>query len=91
VADAADWLEAAGARSAALRSTLERALMPPRDVLLPSWDDALTHLRARVADERARSERRVALSRTDVASNVEVLQSVHRSLAANRGRTGAAP
>ena len=89
-ADAAAWLEAAGARSPALRATLEAALMPPLGVLLPSWEDAVAHLQQRLADERARGERRAALSRADVASNAEVLQSVQRSLAA-RGRPGAAP
>lgn len=89
--DAAAWLEAAGERSPELRAALEGALLPPHGVLLPSWDDAVAHLRARLADERARAERRTALARADVASNAEVLQSVHRSLAGPRGRSGAAP
>jgi DNA primase len=89
--DAAAWLEAAGERSPELRAALEAALLPPPGVLLPSWDDAVAHLRARLADERGRAERRTALARADVASNAEVLQSVQRSLTGPRGRTEAAP
>jgi DNA primase len=84
--DAAAWLEAAGERGPELRLALERALMPPPETILPTWEDAVTHLRRHARTARERAERRVALSRPDIASNGEVLRGVQSSLTAGAAR-----
>ncbi|MHC5210244.1 MAG: DNA primase [Planctomycetota bacterium] len=78
--DAAGWLEAAAERGPELRVALERALMPPPDTILPSWDDAVAHLRRHAREGLERAARRAALSRPDIASNGEVLRGVQSSL-----------
>jgi hypothetical protein len=79
--DAASWLEAAAGRDPELHRALERALMPPPDLILPDWEEAVLHVRRHAQAERARAERRVALSRPDIASNGEALRGLQASLA----------
>jgi DNA primase len=82
--DATAWLEAAREQTPELAAGLERALMPPPDLLLPSWEEAVEHLRRTRAQAAAREARREALARPDIDSNGEVLRGVHSSLVADR-------
>jgi DNA primase len=82
--DPTGWLEAAREQTPELARGLERALMPPPDLLLPSWDEAVLHLRQNRQAEVAREARRTALAQPDIETNGEVLRGVHSSLVAER-------
>jgi DNA primase len=82
--DAAGWLEAAREQTPELVAGLDRALMPPPDILLPSWEEAVEHLRQVSQAEAAREARRTALAQPDIESNGEVLRGVHTSLVADK-------
>lgn len=82
--DATVWLEAAGEQTPELVAGLERVLMPPPNVLLPSWDESVEHLRRVREAQAAREARRQALTLPDIESNGEALRGVHSSLVADR-------
>jgi len=82
--DATGWIEAAREQTPEQAAGLERAIMPPPDLLLPSWDEAVAHLRQVRAADAAREARRAALAQPDIESNGEVLRGVHSSLVADK-------
>lgn len=61
--DAAAWLDFVAEQESALVPALERTLMPPPDVILPSLDEAVAHLRG-LEERRRAKERRLQLVAT---------------------------
>ncbi len=78
--DAMEWLDAVRNAEPSLVPALERVLMPPQDVILPSWAEAIAYLRRQVAERREQTTRREALSRPDLARDDEALRALAASL-----------
>ena len=78
--DAQQWLEAVHASLPAEADEFEQSLLPPPDRIPWSWDEAVEHLRARRSDELSQEQKRLAMSRPDIASRSELLRDLQSRL-----------
>jgi DNA primase len=88
--DAADWLEAVREELPAEADELEHVLLPPPQRILCSFDEAVTHLRRCRDGELVQEQKRLAMSRPDLASRSELLRDLHSRLA-GPARPGGVP
>jgi len=88
--DTSDWLEAVRASLPADADDFEHVLLPPPGRILCSWDEAVLHLRRRRSDELSQEQKRLAMSRPDIASRSELLRDLHTRLA-GPARQGGVP
>ncbi len=78
--DAEDWLQAAAGRDSAWHAALDRALFAPPGSVVATWEEAVQHLRRQAQEERAKSQRRLALGRTGLSADPEALREVEQLL-----------
>ncbi len=80
--DGIEWLAALAETDPALRPALEKVLLPPPDVVMPSYEEAVSHLRREQEDQRLKQSRRDALARPGLAHDTEALQRIDSELRA---------
>ncbi len=79
--DTSEWLQAVRDALPADADEFEHMLLPPPDRILCSFDEALAHLRRCRAGELDQEQKRLAMSRPDLASRSELLRDLHSRLA----------
>lgn len=86
--DAAAWIEFVGEHEPSLVPALERTLVPPPGVILPSLDEAVEHLRQVESERRAKEQRLALVAGLDVQDSqrtFQALQTVQDTFASSSG------
>jgi DNA primase len=79
--DISEWLDDVRESLPAEADEFEHVLLPPPERILCSWDEAVAHLRGRRSDELSQEQKRLAMSRPDIASRSELLRDLQSRLA----------